>query len=92
VFIDAVATLIVLHGKGKNTERWKKVDEQFEGISKSLGDKIFSYIAKRLKKAYPKTKTTDENIEQIKQAEEQKKKTIFAYGCGFCNYEYCKGM
>ena len=83
VFIDAVATLIVFHGKGKNTERWKKVDEQFEGISKSLGDKIFSYIAKRLKKAYPKKKTADENVEQIKQAEEQKKKTIFAYGCGF---------
>ena len=73
VFIDAVATLIVLHGKGKNTERWKKVDEQFEGISKSLGDKIFSYIAKRLKKAYPKKKTADENVEQIKQAEEQMK-------------------
>lgn len=82
LLVDIVATLLVIRGKGKNTERWIRVDEQFEGISKSLGDKIYSHIARRLEKAYPKSKDDKETDELIKKQEEEKKKTIFAYGCG----------
>ena len=81
--MDIVATLIVLRGKGKNTERWQRVEEQFEGISKSLSDKLYGYIAKRLTKAYPKSAENKEEIEEKRRQEAEKKKTIFAYGCSF---------
>ncbi len=81
--MDIAATLIVLRGKGKNTERWQRVEEQFEGISKSLSDKLYGYIAKRLTKAYPKSAENKREIEEKRRQEAEKKKTIFAYGCSF---------
>ena len=83
LLVDIAATLVVLRGKGKNTQRWVRVEEQFEGISKSLGDKIYRHIARRLEKAYPKSKDDKEAKELVKKQEEEKKRTIFAYGCGF---------
>ncbi len=81
--LDVIATLVVLHGKGKNTERWSRVEQQFEDISKSIGDKIFGHIARRLEKAYPKAQISKEELEAKRVAEEKKKRSIFAYGCGF---------
>lgn len=81
--MDIAATLIVLRGKGKNTERWQRVEKQFEGISKSLSDKLYGYIAKRLANAYPKTVDNNEQIEEKRRQDVEKRKTIFAYGCSF---------
>ncbi len=72
--LDIAASLTISHGKSPNLEHWKVVDNWLTNITARLGQKIYSHVDTRIKKAYPQAKP-------IKVVEE--KPTVFAYGCDF---------
>lgn len=74
VSVDMTATLIILTGKSRRIQQWEAVDSWLTGISSRLGKRIYTYVDRRIRKAYPDAK---------RQEEEEKAKTVFAYGCGF---------
>lgn len=72
--LDMLATLAVLRGNAKESGRLKKLDKSFIRFTAALSQKIYAGIEKRIKRAYP-------DASQVKVQE--KKKTVFAYGCSF---------
>lgn len=72
--VDIFATVIVLSGRSRDTERWEAIDQWFTRYTAKLGQIIYVHINKRLQKAYPSAK-------KVKIAKE--KSTVFAQGCGF---------
>ena len=72
--LDMIATLAILHGKTKESGRLKKIDGWFTRFTAAFSQKIYAGIEKRIKRAYP-------NAKEVKS--EEKKDTVFAYGCSF---------
>ena len=71
--IDIFATAIVFYDKTNNPEQWKAADAWFSSLSRKLEVFIFSYVERRLQKAYPRRVHT----------EEIEKPAVFAAGCCF---------
>lgn len=74
LFIDILATLIIMSGRSRRMEQWKAADEWLSQISNRLGRWIFAHVDKRIRKAYPRAK---------KQEIVKEEKTVFAQGCDF---------
>lgn len=74
VVLDGAATMIILSGHSKKIERWKAAEEWLDSVSTGFGNKIYSWIDKRISNAYPNKKQSEEEL---------KEKDIFAYGCDF---------
>ena len=74
--LDVAATLLVLKRRKQDVRQWENLERRFRGITASLGQKIFSCIEKRIKKAYP-------NAQKVESRE--KSDAVFAYGC--CGYK-----
>lgn len=72
--LDMLATLAVLHGNAKESGRLKKLDKSFIQFTSAFSQKIYAGIEKRIKRAYP-----DAALVKV----QEKKETIFAYGCSF---------
>lgn len=72
--IDMIATLIVMNGKSAEVKQWAELERRFTDVSAFLGQKIYSGIEKRVKRAYP-------NARRVENAEGQD--SVFAYGCCF---------
>ncbi|MGI6011621.1 MAG: putative ABC transporter permease [Ruminococcus sp.] len=75
LFIDIAATLCILSGRSRRIEQWKGVDSWLTGISSNLGRKIYGWIDRRIRRAYPYARE--------KAGDSERKKEIFAYGCSF---------
>lgn len=71
---DIATTFLAFCGKECNASGLIKLEHRFTRFTDGLSRKIYSYIDKRLKKAYPETK----KVETVKKSE-----VIFAYGCSF---------
>lgn len=72
--VDIAATLIISSGKSKRIEMWRAADSYFNSISDRLGRWIILHVDRRLDRAYPARKKSQEKV--IKQ-------DVFAYGCSF---------
>ncbi|MDO4338757.1 MAG: putative ABC transporter permease [Eubacteriales bacterium] len=72
--IDMGATLIVISGRSKRIRQWKAVDLWLTHISTRFGQKIYSMVNARIRRAYP-----------VADARELEKAVpdVFAYGCCF---------
>ena len=71
---DVLFSLIPILYKGEGVELVKEADGKFTELSKRLRHWITMRMAKRIRKAYPKS-------EKVEKAE--KRTDVFAYGCGF---------
>ena len=74
LFVDIMVTLLALRGKREEMKRLAKVEGWFDGVTTTLGKKIFNCVEKRISNAYSDAKRT---------GNEEKSETIFAYGCSF---------
>jgi len=74
LFLDVAATLIVVCEKEHKAQNCIKLERWFTRLTTSIGDKIYAWIEKRLKRAYPNAK----KVESTKDAD-----GTFASGCGF---------
>lgn len=74
LFVDALATIVIISGKSNRLDRWEAADTWFVKLSGKLGRLIRRNVVKRIRKAYPKIKRQEITTE---------KSEIFAYGCGF---------
>ena len=72
--LDILATLILLTGISKNTQRWISVDNQFTNFTAKFANKIYTRIQKRIHLAYPNAKKA--SVSEISA-------TNFASGCSF---------
>lgn len=72
--LDIAATLILLNGASKNTERWISVDNKFSKITTKISLRIYQRIEKRIQQAYPNAK---------KATVSETPATSFASGCSF---------
>lgn len=74
MLLDIFATVIVVFRKDNKAAQLSKIDRKFTNFTTFLGDKIYSHIEKRLKRAYPDAKKT---------ATVKKEDGVFASGCCF---------
>lgn len=72
--LDVIATVIILQGRSKNLERWENVDAWLDSVTSNLGKRIYGRVNRRIENAYPDAVHTET---------EEKKETVFAYGCSF---------
>lgn len=56
--VDIVATVIILSGKTRKVQKWKKVDNWLTSVTAKLEDKIYSWVSKRLNTAHPHEEKT----------------------------------
>ena len=77
LIVDILATLILLSGRSQRVHRWKKIDKWLSSISMLLGEKIYGYVDRRIRKAYPNATKTDGA------AVSETANTVFAAGCSF---------
>lgn len=76
LFVDILATLMVLSGKSRRVQRWREVDHWFISTTARLEDWIYTKIRKRIDAAHPH--------EQEAVLEEHE--VCFAYGCSFYKF------
>lgn len=81
LFLDITATLCILSGRSKRIAQWRGVDSWLTGISSRLGRGIYGWVDRRIQSAYPEAR--EKAAEAAKEDEEEKRKTVFAYGCCF---------
>ena len=74
LIIDMAASAVLLWGKSVHPEKWEKTNNEFEHISRRLGNWITERMQRRIHKAYPKARKVEK---------QPKNKTVFAYGCSF---------
>ncbi|MDO5381586.1 MAG: putative ABC transporter permease [Eubacteriales bacterium] len=74
MLIDITATVIAVCGKEHKAKQLIKIEHGFTDFTTLLGEKIYSHIEKRLKRAYPDAKKTD----AVKT-----ENGVFASGCCF---------
>lgn len=72
--IDAAATLMILSGHSKKSDKWHEADAYMESISRRLTKTINRIVSSRLNKAYPLKRPIEIEIADD---------TVFASGCGF---------
>lgn len=72
--LDIVATVIGASGKGRDWNRWESVDRWFERLTLHIGDKVYTLVNGRIRRAYPKAR---------KITREAPVSGVFAYGCSF---------
>lgn len=73
--VDILASLIVLSGKSRKIQQWKDVDKWLASVSMRIEDQIYSWVDKRLHRAYPQAEKT-----VVKPEAETDR---FAAGCSF---------
>lgn len=73
LFIDVVASVIILSGKSRMVQKWKDVDRWFTMFSIRLENRVYSWVDERIQRAYPKTG----------KAKEETRSDCFAAGCSF---------
>lgn len=76
VFVDILATLMVLSGKSRSVQRWREVDNWFIGTTAKLEEWIYTKIRKRIHAAHPHA---EERVAE-------KHEACFAYGCSFYKF------
>ena len=74
LWIDILATVIILSGKNRKIARWEKIDFWFAEISRRLGLRLYHLVNRRIEYAYPR---------RLTQETETGAKEGFAYGCRF---------
>lgn len=74
---DITATLYILSGRSRRIEQWKGVDSWLTGISSELARRIYGWVDKRIRKAYPKAR------EKAVKNSDTIATNVFAYGCSF---------
>ena len=85
--LDMAATLIILSGRSRRMEQWEAVDSWLTGISSNLERKIYGWIDRRIRRAYPEKEGKRAEILAEKAERDEMSSTVFAYGCGF--YKMC---
>lgn len=73
VTVDVLASLIVISGRSRRVQQWKDVDRWLTSLTMRIEDRIYSWVEKRLSKAYP--------IKEKAAAEQKEKTDRFAAGC-----------
>ena len=81
--LDMAATLIILSGRSRRMEQWEAVDSWLTGISSNLERKIYGWIDRRIRRAYPEPEGKRAEILAEKAERDEMSSTVFAYGCGF---------
>ena len=81
--LDMAATLIILSGRSRRMEQWEAVDSWLTGISSNLERKIYGWIDRRIRRAYPEKEGKRAEILAEKAERDEMSSTVFAYGCGF---------
>lgn len=75
LMLDILASLIVISGKSRKVQQWRDVDKWITAVTMRAEDKIYSWVEKRLRTAYPIQEKTVEKT--------GKKSGHFAAGCSF---------
>lgn len=81
--LDMAATLIILSGRSRRMEQWEAVDSWLSGISSNLERKIYGWIDRRIRRAYPEKEGKRAEILAEKAERDEMSSAVFAYGCGF---------
>lgn len=80
--VDIIATLCILSGRSKRISQWQEVDSWLTGISSGLGRRIYGWVDRRIRKAYPDARCDEPTVSE---EEINARGNIFAYGC--CLYK-----
>lgn len=73
LFVDALATYILMTGKSERLDRWEAADNQFANVAARLGKWISGQVERRIHNAY----------QVVEQLELEEVFGTFAEGCGF---------
>lgn len=73
IVVDVAATLIILSGKSRQIQQWKRVDRWLTSVSVKLEDRLYTWMDMRIRTAYPK-------MEEVVFGP---KSECFAAGCSF---------
>ncbi len=72
VSVDIAATVLAYHGKEHRFKILHRISKNVSGFTDSLNQKVYKFIDKRIRKAYPQVKDIEEPREE---------ENVFAYGC-----------
>lgn len=81
--LDMAATLIILSGRSRRMEQWEAVDSWLTGISSNLERKIYGWIDRRIRRAYPEKEGKRAEILAEKAERDEMSSTVFAYEMRF---------
>ena len=73
--VDVFASFMLLTGASRNPKQWEETDAQIDKLSARLSSWISERVERRVKKAYPSVRKTEEKAAE--------KRNAFAVGCGF---------
>lgn len=73
--VDVFAPFMLLTGASRNPKQWEETDAQIDKLSARLSSWISERVERRVKKAYPSVRKTEEKAAE--------KRNAFAVGCGF---------
>ena len=72
VTVDIITTILAYQGKESRFKLLHRISKKVSGFTDSLNRKLYRFIDKRIRKAYPEAKEIEESCEG---------KNVFAYGC-----------
>lgn len=75
--VDILATMMILSGRSRSIQKWQSVDSWFVSISVRLEDMLYSWVSRRIKRAYPNAAKAGGD------AAEAGNENVFAAGCSF---------